>query len=206
MNQQQALYVTQFFKSYNCFPFVDEKTLLEALLQTPTDGRGINQLLGLNSSYISHEVLRKVPKEILLRLKRSKGSWIHNILLEYDRCPICNKIKTNLSNVTCSNSCANTYFRSGVNNPNYNENSPTAYIKICFSYHKKECIICGEDKIVAVHHFDENHTNNDPSNLIPLCPTHHQYFHSKYRYLVESQINNYRHNFINNIPPFEGNS
>lgn len=205
MNHQQAQCVVDFFRKYNCLINIPNERLSAALLQTPTDGRGINKLLGLNGSYISHEILRKVPKEVLQELKRSKGSWIHNILLEYDRCPICNKIKNSLSNVTCSNSCANTYFRSGIYNPNYNENSPTAYIKICFSYHKKECIICKEDKIVAVHHFDEDHSNNSPENLIPLCPTHHQYFHSKYRYLVEAQIISYRDLFIKNIPP-EGNS
>lgn len=205
MNHQQAQYVVDFFRKYNCLVNITNEKLSAALLQTPTDGRGVNQLLGLNGSYISHEVLRKVPKDVLTKLKRSNGSWIHNILLEYDRCPVCNKIKSSLSNTTCSNSCANTHFRSGINNPNYNENSPTAYIKICFSHHKKQCIICEEDNIVAVHHFDEDHSNNSPENLIPLCPTHHQYFHSKYRYLVEAQIISYRDNFIKNIPP-EGNS
>jgi len=119
-------------------------------------------------------------------------------------CPVCSKLFYTTS-TTCSNSCANTYFRSGINNPNYNSDSNNAYIRICFSYHKKECIICGEANIVEVHHFDEDHTNNSPENLIPLCPTHHQYFHSKYRSLVDKQINNYRDSFIKNIPP-EGNS
>jgi len=200
MNQQQAQYVVQFFRKYSCLTNISDKTLIDALLKTPTDGRGISKILQLNSSYISHELLRKVPKEILNSIKRSKSSWIHNILLEYDRCPVCKNIKANLGNTTCSNSCANTYFRSGINNPNYNENSPTAYIKICFSYHKKECIICGENKIVEVHHFDENHHNNSPENLVPLCPTHHQYYHSKYRYVVEPRIIEYQQFFTaNNI-------
>jgi len=198
MNNQQAKYVLDFFRAYNCFTNINDNVLTTALLQTPTDGRGLNKILGLNGSYISHELLRKVPKEVLTNIKRSNSSWIHNIIVEYDRCPVCNGVKNNLKNYTCSNSCANTYFRSGINNPNFNEYSPTAYVKICFSHHKKECIICGENNIVAVHHYDENHSNDSPENLIPLCPTHHQYFHSKYRSLIENKVDEYRNDFIKN--------
>jgi hypothetical protein len=60
-----------------------------------------------------------------------------------------------------------------------------------FLHHEKRCVVCGEDRIVTVHHFDENHFNNDPSNLVPVCPTHHQYLHSQYRCLVETRINEY---------------
>lgn len=115
-------------------------------------------------------------------------------------CPVCEAVFYTTA-TTCSNSCANTHFRSGINNPNYNADSNTAYIRICFSFHKKECIICGESNIVEVHHFDEDHTNNSPENLIPLCPTHHQYFHSKFRDVVSTRIITYRDNFIKNIPP-----
>jgi hypothetical protein len=69
------------------------------------------------------------------------------------------------------------------------------YTTICWKYHKKECIICGEDKIVAVHHYDSNHNNNKPSNLIPLCPTHHQYIHSKYKSEILNRVEVYVNNF-----------
>jgi hypothetical protein len=52
------------------------------------------------------------------------------------------------------------------------------YRVICFKYHEKRCIICGFDKIVETHHYDRNKENNRPLNLIPLCPNHHQMFHS----------------------------
>lgn len=91
--------------------------------------------------------------------------------------------------MTCSHSCSNTYFRSGVNNPNHKNGDN--YRTICFHYHKKECIICGEDKIVSVHHYDENHDNNEITNLVPLCPTHHQYVHSRYKDLVQDKIDEY---------------
>jgi len=34
------------------------------------------------------------------------------------------------------------------------------------------CAVCGEDR-PQIHHIDENHDNNDPMNLIPLCPNNH---------------------------------
>lgn len=108
-------------------------------------------------------------------------------------CPICGtKFTTGKDSprekMTCSHSCANSYFRSGVNNPNWKENS---YRTTCFHFHKKECIVCGENKIVKVHHFDENNKNNSPNNLIPLCPTHHQYWHSRYKEEIEQIVIDY---------------
>ena len=70
------------------------------------------------------------------------------------------------------------------------------YRSICFRDHKKECIICGEDNIVAVHHYDHNHSNNDPGNLVPLCPTHHQYVHSSFSDLVKDKIDSYISSFL----------
>lgn len=108
-------------------------------------------------------------------------------------CPICLKefkIKKDhpRAKTTCSKSCSNTYFRTGLNASNYKT--------ICFSNHKKECIICKENKIVAVHHYDENHENNKPENLVPMCPNHHFYYHSRYRHLVIKKIDKYVKNFI----------
>jgi hypothetical protein len=93
---------------------------------------------------------------------------------------------------TCSRSCSNSYYRVGPNNGNWKED---VYRSTCFAKHKKACIICGEDKIVAVHHFDENRTNNSIENLIPMCPTHHQYMHSKHKKLILKQVQNYINNF-----------
>jgi hypothetical protein len=105
-------------------------------------------------------------------------------------CKICNNPIKNYrtSKGTCSRSCANTYFRTGSNHGNW---STDRYRSTCWEYHKKECIVCGENKIVAVHHNDHNHNNNDLMNLIPLCPTHHQYVHSRYRDEVQPIIDEY---------------
>jgi hypothetical protein len=113
-------------------------------------------------------------------------------------CPICEQIfNTSLGSprekTTCSHSCANSYFRSGINNPNWKESS---YRTTCFHYHKKECVVCKESKIVEVHHLDEDNTNNSPENLIPLCPTHHQYWHSKYKVEIEHTILEYIKNYL----------
>ncbi len=98
-------------------------------------------------------------------------------------CAVCSKPVKNWKNgTTCSHSCANKFFRTGENHGRW---KPEVYRSTCFLHHKKECVVCGEDKIVEVHHLDHNKENNDPSNLIPLCPTHHQYWHSQYKSLVE---------------------
>ena len=112
-------------------------------------------------------------------------------------CPVCGNEFENTQNpkrnkTTCSYSCSNTFFRSGLNNPNSDQDN---YRTICFHYHQKKCIICGENKIVAVHHYDENHNNNNPENLVPLCPTHHQYVHSKYKNEVIDKINEFVYSF-----------
>jgi len=94
---------------------------------------------------------------------------------------------------TCSYSCSNTKFRSGINNPNFNGK----YTTICFHYHEKKCVKCGEENIVEVHHWDHDKTNNDPVNLVPLCPTHHKYMHSRFRSLVEKEVDRYREIWYN---------
>lgn len=105
---------------------------------------------------------------------------------------------------TCSRSCSNTSFRSGKNNGNwkdiseYDSRSKTfilKYRRICFENHKHECVICGENKILDVHHLDQNKFNNSPENLVPLCPTHHQYWHSRYKQEIEEKIYNYINEF-----------
>ena len=127
---------------------------------------------------------------------QSRGKKKYKVIIK--TCPICfNTFETNKNSpkekTTCSHGCANTYFRSGDNNANYKDGkSISSYREKCFRIYKKECIICKEDKIVDVHHFDENHSNNDITNLIPLCPTHHRYYHSKYKYLIEDKIIGYK--------------
>jgi hypothetical protein len=130
------------------------------------------------------------------RRKSLNLEWKENPNKVQDKeCPVCQSYfkPERKQQVTCSYSCSNTYFRSGENNGNYKGEN---YRTICFEIHEKKCIVCGEDKIVAVHHNDENHDNNDIYNLIPLCPTHHQYVHSKYKNLVQPIIDDW----VSNLP------
>jgi hypothetical protein len=139
--------------------------------------------------------------------KRRKYEYIDKI------CPVCNtNFKTKKGHkqekTTCSYACSNTHFRSGDEHGNWRpfseygddelrtSNFSKKYRNLCFKYHKHECVVCGEDKILDVHHYDGNRKNNDPSNLIPLCPTHHNYYHSKYKEEVKDKIDEYYYSFI----------
>ena len=108
-------------------------------------------------------------------------------------CEVCDNVIKNYktSKGTCSHSCSNKKFK-------HLRNKPTKYKQystICWNYHKKECIVCGESKIVSVHHYNENHNDNAPENLIPLCPTHHQYMHSRYKEEILNIVENYVNKF-----------
>ena len=98
-------------------------------------------------------------------------------------CPHCDEpIRRFKTSKSCSVSCSN---KASPKRP------ITAYRSICFLHHDKKCIICGEENILSVHHVDEDHSNNDPSNLVPLCPTHHQYLHSSFKNMVLPSIHEY---------------
>ena len=110
-------------------------------------------------------------------------------------CPICSNTFTGRS-LTCSHSCSNAHFRhSDIGGLKYktDEELVTAgrYRDLCFRHHDKKCAVCEEENIVAVHHLNENHFDNRPENLIPLCPTHHQYLHSKYKHLINNLVEDY---------------
>lgn len=112
--------------------------------------------------------------------------------IEEKECPVCLKKFTvrwgaPREKKTCSHKCANTYFRSGEDNGQY-KNGETIYRKICFKFHEHKCLICDEKNVLDVHHVDKNTENNSKENLIPLCPTHHRYLHSKYANMVSGKI------------------
>lgn len=57
------------------------------------------------------------------------------------------------------------------------EENASNYRTIAFRHHECKCVVCGFDKIVSVHHYDEDKKNNHPLNLVPLCPNHHEMIH-----------------------------
>ena len=157
-------------------------------LKIPNNGRNIKKIYSLIKDY-------NLDTSHFDNLKRSLR--IKERIVK--KCPVCQKefetfTQGKGTKTTCSHSCSNTYFRSGYDNPN----RVTNYRTICFQHHEKKCILCRENKIVEVHHLDENHHNNNPENLIPLCPTHHQYWHSRFRNLIFKKVMNYVKEFKNN--------
>jgi len=53
----------------------------------------------------------------------------------------------------------------------------------------KECVLCGFDKVVDLHHLDQNKKNNSETNLIGLCPNHHKMLHDfRYREEIIKQL------------------
>jgi hypothetical protein len=127
-----------------------------------------------------------------------------NIIL----CPICNSpIKDYKNTTTCSQQCGQKFFKKKFKKIRETRDMgwvkelyggyKQSYINICFKYHDRKCIICGEDIIVAVHHYDGNHNNNDPRNLIPLCMNHHMYIHStkQHIFLIKECVDEYYSTF-----------
>ena len=120
--------------------------------------------------------------------KHEKSCYMNPVNIR--KCPVCDNIIKNKTSTTCSYSCSNTYYNGIVRNVNI-----VAYRTICFRNHKKKCVICNEKNMVEVHHLDENTKNNNPANLIPLCPTHHRYWHLGFKHLIEKQIYDYIENW-----------
>lgn len=115
-------------------------------------------------------------------------------------CPVCKKIfetqKGHKNEKTvCSHACANTYFRSGQNNPNYEVKiNFREYAKIQkqeiplrkkktryhFEVSDLKCTRCGYNEFscgIDIHHIDGDNSNDVKENLIPLCPSCHRALH-----------------------------
>ena len=120
-------------------------------------------------------------------------------------CPQCGVEFEESGSVTCSYSCGNIYFKDKQQQARkvsvylLDEEliSSGRYRTLCFRYHDKKCVVCGEDKIVEVHHYNNDHLDHCPKNLVPICPTHHKYLHSGHKYLIQDKIDIYVKDFIN---------
>ena len=145
---------------------------------------------GTSSTEISKRLDAINFDKSILRVNKKKAYRVFKV------CPVCGKHfsypRAEKDKTCCSRSCANTYFRTGEDNPNYKGNR---YTQLCFKHHEHKCIICGESNVVAVHHYDNNHYNDAIENLVPLCPTHHMYMHSKYIDLIKDRVDEYVNNF-----------
>jgi len=125
-------------------------------------------------------------------------------------CPVCGESFFGVS-FTCSYSCSNRHFRhSRIGGAKYKSDNflmeKSRYRELCFRHHDKKCVVCGEENIVEVHHLNEDHNDHRPENMVPLCPTHHQYYHSKYRKEVGPLIDKYIKERLDNIRDEEAGS
>lgn len=69
---------------------------------------------------------------------------------------------------------------SGPKHPNWKNGENVAYRKILIENNIKQiCNVCGNSdvRVLAVHHLDKNHKNNDIKNLIWLCLNCHYLVH-----------------------------
>jgi len=177
-------------------------SLKEELIEFIKNCKGmgeIRELFGYSPKTTNARTAKKIRDNVIDITGHEPKHWLTLGKYITKSCPVCDTEFTRARShegTTCSISCSNTHFRTGVNNGNWKESS---YRSTCFHYHPKECIICGENVIVEVHHFDEDHDNNVSENLIPLCPTHHKYWHSGNRHLIEEQVIEYRNNYIKTL-------
>lgn len=74
----------------------------------------------------------------------------------------------------CSKICSNKY----KNLKTFNFNDGGNYRRNAFTAYPHKCAICGwnkDERVLEVHHIDENRNNNQISNLVILCPICHKY-------------------------------
>lgn len=118
-----------------------------------------------------------------------------NITLTKLNCTNCGKViyktpykikQSKSGNVFCCKSCSASF-----NNSFREKESINTYRRIAFENYKDKCDICGWDKderILEVHHIDENRKNNKLENLIILCPICHRYLTLHLKTLEELRI------------------
>lgn len=136
--------------------------------------------------------------EYIENLKAASDRFHHKKLFDVN-CYICEKsflVKEDSrkypikSKYFCSRTCANK-IGGRAKAKKYHYDEVAHYTTVAWRYHNKKCVCCDEINMVEVHHLNENRNDNRPENLVPLCPTHHRYMHSKYKSLVENKIDEY---------------
>ncbi|MEK6829512.1 MAG: hypothetical protein AABY15_05265 [Nanoarchaeota archaeon] len=195
-----------------------EKIKLEKIIKESKSKSEVCKKIGFNNNGHAFKKLDELIVKYNLDISNFPISKNHHV--KYSGitkiCPVCkNEFETKSGHIkekeTCSRACANTYFRSGENHPNFKDISKYGegdfrkhafskkYREICFKNHEHKCVVCDESKILDVHHYDENKENNNPENLIPICPTHHMYIHSEYKDMIYDKVVRYRELFLKNI-------
>lgn len=139
---------------------------------------------------------KKTP--VLIQCKKCNYKWYYSPAslmpsstknYHFKGCPNCKKVtlfclecgkeftrlKTEINdNNFCCKTCANRY----KNKQKINKIDSLAYRRNAFEYYPHKCDICGWDKderVLEVHHLDEDRTNNHINNLRILCPNCHKF-------------------------------
>jgi len=104
---------------------------------------------------------------------------------EYFKCAYCGKevyrtpknIKKNKSGFFyCSHTCGNLH-KNELRKQSGEWDNSLNYRLRAFEQLEHKCVVCGwddDDRILEVHHIDENRENNNIENLCILCPTCHR--------------------------------
>ena len=97
----------------------------------------------------------------------------------------------------CSLKCANQKVRGcALPRPDDTLICQNKHKVICFRYHKKECCVCGINNPVTVHHYNEDHDDNRPENLVPICANHHVLLHTNgFGKDIQPKVDKYVENF-----------
>jgi 5-methylcytosine-specific restriction endonuclease McrA len=128
-----------------------------------------NQKIKENSAFYCSDECRKHKGSTLCKCATcGKEVWKPNSQIA----------RSKTGNMFCSRSCANslnnTLFKSGANHYAY---SGSNYREKALNIYPHKCMVCGYDedeRILEIHHIDENHSNNEISNLSVLCPNCHR--------------------------------
>ena len=186
-------------ESYNSCPAIRRKNSegVKISRKIETQNGIIRKIEKIKCQYCNKEICKNNIK------KHIKACYLNPYNIK--RCPICKEPIKDKLNTTCSQKCAQIFFRDMFDEIRANRNLggyKLSYRTICFRYHKKECVICKEKLLIHVHHYNENKDDESPENLIPLCPTHHGYMHiKKLKLILKERIDEYIKEFKLNYSP-----
>jgi hypothetical protein len=98
--------------------------------------------------------------------------------------------------LTCSSACSGAYPEYIKKRVKAKVGEATSYPIVAKRAGMIACCICGESEVLDIHHLDEDSSNNDINNLVPLCPTHHAYMHRGKSDLIFSTLLEYLDNRV----------
>ncbi len=102
-------------------------------------------------------------------------------------CKRCKKKRAIHAKGLCA-SCYNYTFHLDKNRA-YNQRKANNIDLTTYRKLTKECVLCGFNKIVEIHHLDFNKKNNSSENLIGLCPNHHRMVNNyNYKYEIFQEL------------------